>query len=132
MTERLPVLLFAVAMAAIPFIPGMPPFWIVLLDNIGLAALVAMGLVLLTGVGGLPSFGQAAFCGFGAYTTAVLTTAYGVSPWLTLPPSLLVSGIAAVPLGLGTVRLSRPYLPLCTPSRGLGLSYLFTQPEFLG
>jgi len=35
---------------AIPFIPGVPPFWIVLLDNIGLAALVAMGLVLLTGV----------------------------------------------------------------------------------
>ena len=78
-------------MAAIPFIPGMPPFWIVLLDNIGLAALVAMGLVLLTGVGGLTSFGQAAFCGFGAYTTAVLTTAYGLSPWLTLPLSLLVS-----------------------------------------
>ena len=79
-------------MAAIPFIPGMPPFWIVLLNNIGLAALVAMGLVLLTGVGGLTSFGQAAFCGFGAYTTAVLTTAYGMSPWLTLPLSLLVSG----------------------------------------
>ena len=91
MKERLPVLLFALAMAAIPLIPGMPPFWIVLLDNIGLSALVAMGLVLLTGVGGLTSFGQAAFCGFGAYTTAVLTTAYGLSPWLTLPLSLLVS-----------------------------------------
>ena len=93
MRERLPILLFALVMAAIPFIPGMPPFWIVLLDNIGLSALVAMGLVLLTGVGGLTSFGQAAFCGFGAYTTAVLTTAYGLSPWLTLPLSLLVSGL---------------------------------------
>src|ERR1700676_3762800 len=95
-----PIIVFAVAMAAIPFIPGVPPFWIVLLDNIGLSALVAMGLVLLTGVGGLTSFGQAAFCGFGAYTTAVLTTAYGVSPWLTLPLALLVSGVAAVVLGL--------------------------------
>src|ERR1700694_4698696 len=94
MRERLPVILFAAIMAAIPFISRMPPFSIVLLDNIGLAALVAMGLVLLTGVGGLTSFGQAAFCGFGAYTTAVLTTAYGVSPWLTLPLSLLVSGPA--------------------------------------
>ena len=92
MPQRLPVIAFALVMAAIPFIPGLPPFWIVILDNIGLAALVAMGLVLLTGVGGLTSFGQAAFCGFGAYTTAVLTTAYGVSPWLTLPLSLLVSG----------------------------------------
>jgi ABC-type branched-subunit amino acid transport system ATPase component/ABC-type branched-subunit amino acid transport system permease subunit len=132
MTQRLPIIVFALVMAAIPFIPGMPPFWIVLLDNIGLSALVAMGLVLLTGVGGLTSFGQAAFCGFGAYTTAVLTTAYGMSPWLTLPLSLLVSGIAAVALGLVTVRLSGHYLPLGTIAWGIGLFYLFSKLEFLG
>ena len=132
MAERLPVVVFTLVMAAIPFIPGIPPFWIVLLDNIGLAALVAMGLVLLTGVGGLTSFGQAAFCGFGAYTTAVLTTAYGLSPWLTLPLSLIVSGIAAVALGLITVRLSGHYLPLGTIAWGLGLFYLFSKLEFLG
>src|SRR6201995_5091960 len=132
MRERWPVLLFACVMLAVPLIPGMPPFWIVLLDNIGLSALVAMGLVLLTGVGGLTSFGQAAFCGFGAYTTAVLTTAYGVSPWLTLPASLMVSGLAAVLLGLVTVRLSGHYLPLGTIAWGLGLFYLFSKLEFLG
>jgi ABC-type branched-subunit amino acid transport system ATPase component/ABC-type branched-subunit amino acid transport system permease subunit len=132
MRERRPIIVFALVMAAIPFVPGMPPFWIVLLDNIGLAALVAMGLVLLTGVGGLTSFGQAAFCGFGAYTTAVLTTAYGVSPWLTLPMSLIVSGAAAVLLGLVTVRLSGHYLPLGTIAWGLGLFYLFGKLEFLG
>src|SRR6201987_999464 len=132
MKERLPILLFALAMAARPLIPGMPPFWIVLLDNIGLAALVAMGLVLLTGVGGLTSFGQAAFCGFGAYTTAVLTTAFCLSPWRALPASLLVSGIAAVLLGLVTVRLSGHYLPLGTIAWGLGLFYLFSKLEFLG
>ena len=133
MAQRLlPISVFALLMAAIPFIPGMPPFWIVLLNNIGLAALVAMGLVLLTGVGGLTSFGQAAFCGFGAYTTAVLTTAYGVSPWLTLPLSLLVSGGAAVLLGLVTVRLSGHYLPLGTIAWGIGLFYLFSKLEFLG
>jgi ABC-type branched-subunit amino acid transport system ATPase component/ABC-type branched-subunit amino acid transport system permease subunit len=132
MRERLPIIVFSAVMAAIPFVPSMPPFWIVLLDNIGLAALVAMGLVLLTGVGGLTSFGQAAFCGFGAYTTAVLTTAYGVSPWLTLPLSLLVSGLAAVLLGLVTVRLSGHYLPLGTIAWGLGLFYLFSKLEFLG
>jgi len=132
MNQRTPLIIFATVMAAIPFIPGVPPFWIVLLDNIGLAALVAMGLVLLTGVGGLTSFGQAAFCGFGAYTTAVLTTAYGVSPWLTLPLSLAVSGFAAVLLGLVTVRLSGHYLPLGTIAWGLGLFYLFSKLEFLG
>src|SRR5438270_6002210 len=132
MTQRLPVLIFAAVMAAIPHLPNMPPFWIVLLDNIGLSALVAMGLVLLTGVGGLTSFGQAAFCGFGAYTTAVLTTAYGFSPWLALPCALIVSGIAAVLLGLVTVRLSGHYLPLGTIAWGLGLFYLFSKLEFLG
>src|SRR5215472_15950819 len=132
MRQRWPVLLFACVMAAIPYLPGVPPFWIVLLDNIGLSALVAMGLVMLTGVGGLTSFGQAAFCGFGAYTTAVLTTAFGLSPWLALPASLLVSGIAAVLLGLVTVRLSGHYLPLGTIAWGLGLFYLFSKLEFLG
>ena len=133
MTQRLlPISIFAALMAVIPLIPGIPPFWIVLLNNIGLAALVAMGLVLLTGVGGLTSFGQAAFCGFGAYTTAVLSTAYGVSPWLTLPLSLLVSGGAAVLLGLVTVRLSGHYLPLGTIAWGIGLFYLFSKLEFLG
>ena len=132
MKQRTPLIIFAAVMAAIPFIPGVPPFWIVLLNNIGLAALVAMGLVLLTGVGGLTSFGQAAFCGFGAYTTAVLTTAYGFSPWLTLPLSLLVSGIAAVLLGIVTVRLSGHYLPLGTIAWGIGLFYLFSKLEFLG
>src|ERR1700754_1714014 len=132
MTSRWPLLVFAAAMAAIPLIPGVPPFWIVLPDNIGLAALVAMGLVLLTGVGGLTSFGQAAFCGFGAYNTAVLTTAYGFSPWLTLPLSLLVGGIASVLPGIVPGRLSGHYLPLGTIAWGIGLFYLFSKLEFLG
>src|SRR5260221_7376742 len=132
MPQRLPIILFALVMAAIPFIPGMPPFWIVLLNNIGLSALVAMGLVLLTGVGGLTSFGQAAFCVWGTYTGAVLTRAYGGSPWRTLRLSLLVSGIAGVALGLVTVRLSGHYLPLGTIAWGLGLFYLFSKLEFLG
>ncbi|MET0971703.1 MAG: branched-chain amino acid ABC transporter ATP-binding protein/permease, partial [Tardiphaga sp.] len=131
-SRLLPVLVFALVMIAIPFVPGMPPFWIVLLDNIGLSALVAMGLVLLTGVGGLTSFGQAAFCGFGAYTTAYLTTAHGLSPWLTLPLALIVSGMAAVLLGIITVRLSGHYLPLGTIAWGISLFYLFSKLEFLG
>jgi branched-chain amino acid transport system permease protein len=129
---RWPVILFALVMAAVPFVPGLPPFWLVLLDNAGLAALVAIGLVILTGVGGLTSFGQAAFCGFGAYTTAVLTTQYGWSPWMSLPASLLVSGGAAVLLGLVTVRLSGHYLPLGTIAWGISLYYIFSKVGFLG
>ena len=55
----------------------MPEFWITQLDYIGLYAMVVLGLVLLTGVAGLTSFGQAAFVGLGAYASAYVTTAHG-------------------------------------------------------
>ena len=61
-----------------------PQFWVTLGNYIGLYSIVALGLVLLTGVAGQTSFGQAAFVGLGAYTSAYLTTQYGTSPWLTL------------------------------------------------
>ena len=126
-----PVLITALFLAAIPQLP-LPSYVVTLMNNIGLASLVAIGLVLLTGVGGLTSFGQAAFCGFGAYTTAVLTTAYDVSPWLTLPIALIVGAAAALPLGLITVRLSGHYLPLGTIAWGIALYYLFGQLDILG
>ena len=44
----------------------LPEFTVVIMSYIGLYALVAAGLVMLTGVGGMTSFGQAAFVGLGA------------------------------------------------------------------
>ena len=127
------LLLAAIALVALaPVLPGVPPFWITLLSNIGLASLVTLGLVLLTGVGGLTSFGQAAFCGFAAYTSALLTTRYGFSPWLTLPIALSVTAFAAVVIGLITVRLSGHYLPLGTIAWGISIFYLFGRIEMLG
>jgi branched-chain amino acid transport system permease protein len=83
------VAIFLTLLALAPLV--LPEFTITLANYIGLYALVALGLVLLTGVGGLTSFGQAAFVGLGAYTTAVLTTSTALpalgwlanSPWLT-------------------------------------------------
>ena len=129
--HRYPGIAAVILLAVFPLLP-VPPFWITLANNIGLASLVTIGLVLLTGVGGLTSFGQAAFCGFGAYTTAVLTTAYGFSPWMTLPLSVLVGALVAFPLGLMTVRLSGHYLPLGTIAWGLAIYYLFGRIELLG
>ncbi len=129
---RLKFAIFAVLLALVPVIPGIPVFWITLLGNVGLASLVAMGLVLLTGVGGMTSFGQAAFCGFGAYASAVLSTRYGWNPWAALPVSLAVSGGMAVVLGLLTVRLSGHFLPLGTIAWGLSLYYLFGNLDILG
>jgi branched-chain amino acid transport system permease protein len=110
----------------------LPAYWITLGNYIGLYAIVALGLVLLTGVGGLTSFGQAAFVGLGAYATAWLSTAHGVSPWLALLVGLAVTAASALFIGAIMLRLSGHYLPLGTIAWGLSLYYLFGYTEFLG
>ncbi|MCP9628644.1 branched-chain amino acid ABC transporter ATP-binding protein/permease [Rhodopseudomonas palustris] len=122
----------AAAVLILPFTGLMPDYWITLFNYIGISSLVAIGLVLLTGVGGMTSFGQAAFVGFGAYTTGVLTVYYGISPWLTLPAALLVTMIAALLVGAITVRLSGHYLPLGTIAWGIAFYYLFGNLNWLG
>jgi branched-chain amino acid transport system permease protein len=107
-------------------------FAVTLANYIGLYSIVALGLVLLTGVGGLTSFGQAAFVGLGAYTTAYLTTAAGWSPWFTLIAGLVITGGVALVLGLLTLRLSGHYLPLGTIAWGISLYYLFGNLDWLG
>ncbi|MDD2610402.1 MAG: branched-chain amino acid ABC transporter ATP-binding protein/permease [Giesbergeria sp.] len=129
-TKKLQWLVFA-WFFLFPFLP-VPSFWVTLGNYIGLYSIAALGLVLLTGVGGLTSFGQAAFVGLGAYTTAYLSTTLGWSPWLGLPMGLLVSGAAALAIGAMTVRLSGHYLPLATIAWSLSLYYLFGTLEFLG
>jgi branched-chain amino acid transport system permease protein len=114
-----------------PALP-VPEFWITLSNYIGLYAIVALGLVLLTGVGGLTSFGQAAFVGIGAYATAYLSTTAGLSPWLGLLAGLLITVVAALAIGMITMRLSGHYLPLGTIAWGLSLFFLFGNLEFLG
>ena len=122
----------AAAILILPFTGLMPDYWITLFNYIGISSLVAIGLVLLTGVGGMTSFGQAAFVGFGAYTTGVLTVHLGISPWLTLPASLVVTMVAAGLIGAVTVRLSGHYLPLGTIAWGIAFFYLFGNVGWLG
>ncbi len=121
-----------VVLVVLPQIPQTPEFWITLMNYIGLASLVVLGLVLLTGVGGLTSFGQAAFVGIGAYMSGYLTTVYHLSPWLTLPAGLLATGLIALVTGLVTLRLSGHYLPLGTIAWGISLYFLFGNMDFLG
>ncbi len=109
-------LLFIIVMAALPLLPT-PEFWITLANYIGLYSIVALGLVLLTGVAGLTSFGQAAFVGLGAYATAYLTTQFGLSPWIGLAAGILITAGAAFFIGAITLRLSGHFLPLA-PSPG--------------
>ncbi|WP_371323986.1 branched-chain amino acid ABC transporter ATP-binding protein/permease [Dechloromonas sp. ZY10] len=130
MTRHLPLIVFVALLGAGPLL--LPEFTVTLLNYIGLYAIVAVGLVLLTGVGGLTSFGQAAFVGLGAYTTAWLTTVHGVSPWLTLLIGIALTAAVALCLGFITLRMGGHYLPLGTIAWGISLYFLFGNVEFLG
>ncbi len=137
--DRLVLGAFVALLLLVPAI--LSPYYVTLLNYIGLYAMVALGLVLLTGVGGLTSFGQAAFVGLGAYTTAALTTATdlpgwlawaGASPWLTLLVGLLLTAAVAVLIGSLTLKLSGHFLPLGTIAWGISLYFLFGTMESLG
>lgn len=110
----------------------LPEFYVTLLNYIGLYGLVALGLVLLTGVSGITSFGQAAFVGIGAYTTSVITVHLGWSPWVGLGAGLLLNLVLAALLGFVTLRLSGHYLPLGTICWSVSLYYIFGNMETLG
>ena len=127
---RTALLAFAAFLVTAPL--WLSEFYVTLMNYIGLATLVALGLVLLTGVAGLMSFGQQAFVGIGAYYTAWLTTAYGGSPWLGLAVGLALTGAVAAVLGVITMRLSGHYLPLCTIAWGIAVFFLFGNLEVLG
>jgi branched-chain amino acid transport system permease protein len=88
--------------------------YIIQLLNIAiLNAIVVIGLNFVTGWTGQINFGQAAFYGLGAYTTAIASKA-GL-PWITTPfLSALVVMAASLMLGLPTMRLRTYYLAMTT------------------
>ncbi|MCU0940638.1 MAG: branched-chain amino acid ABC transporter permease, partial [Burkholderiaceae bacterium] len=122
---------FAALMLALPLLP-VPDFWITQSIYVGLYSLVALGLVLLTGVAGLTSFGQAAFVGVGAYAAAWLATQSALPPLVTLAVGVGLAVFAALVLGLLTLRMSGHYLPLATICWGLALNYAMANAEGLG
>ncbi len=121
------------AIAAIATAPAwLGAYQLALLTYVGLSAIVALGLVVLTGNAGLSSFGQAAIVGIGAYVAAILTTQAGLSPWLTLPAALAVCGLGAWSGGVVMVRLSGHYLSLATIAFGAAMYFLFGGLEITG
>ncbi len=119
------------ATAALPLLPT-PNSWLTVADYAGVSAIVTLGLVVLTGFGGMTSFGQATFMAFGAYATALLTTQGGWSPWLALPVSLLAAGVGAVLIGALTLRLSGHYLAVATIAWSVSFFYLFGNLDAFG
>ena len=119
-----------VAVLVAPLLLG--TFVITLLNYIGISALVALGLVLLTGIGGMTSFGQAAFVGIAAYTTAWATVTHGLSPWIGLLLALVMTGLAGLAIGALTLRLDGHFLSLSTIAWGISIYFLFGNIAGLG
>jgi branched-chain amino acid transport system permease protein len=127
---RFVVALVVLALAAVPLY--LAPFSITLLNYIGVYAFVALGLVLMTGIGGMVSFGQASFMGVAAYATAWTSALMGYSPWLGLVLALASTGLVATVLGVATLRLQGHFLSLSTIAWGLALYFTIGNIAALG
>ena len=129
-TQTVLVAFVAIGFAATPLFAA--NFTVSLLNDIGIGALVALGLVMLTGIGGATSFGQAAFVGIASYATAWLTTVHHASPWLGLLFALSLTGLSALAIGMLTLRLGGHFLPLSTIAWGISIAMLFGNIDALG
>ncbi len=73
-----------------------------------------MGLNLTLGYAGQTSLAQAAFMGLGAYTTAILTTKYGVNWYAAFALSGLLTFAVGLLLGFPALRVRTHYLAFVT------------------
>ncbi len=94
-------------------------YYLSLLNFIGIHTLLVVGLNLLMGYAGQISLGHAAFYGLGAYTSGILTTTYGVNPWLALLLGLAVGSLTAFVIGIPALKLRGYYLAMATLGFGI-------------
>jgi branched-chain amino acid transport system permease protein len=123
LTVALGLLLLAVPIAA-QFLGQ--PFYVTLATRIAILALAATGLNIALGLGGLVSFGHAAFFGVGGYVAGILAVhAFDGTPLLFGLPgtksmpviwlsALLLAGLAALPIGAISLRTSGVYFIMIT------------------
>ncbi len=93
----------------------------------GIFSLVSIGLSLLMGYAGQISLAQAAFFGIGAYTSGILTTKFGINPWLAIPVGMAACGVVAWLVGLPTLRLKGHYLAMATLGFGVIVNIILAE-----
>ena len=123
--------ILAALLLAMPFaaLAMNEPFYITLATRMAILALAAVGLNLALGLGGLVSFGHAAFFGIGGYAAGILSThALNMQPLLTWPfevassdqmlivwiVAVVVSGLVALAIGAISLRTSGVYFIMIT------------------
>ncbi len=98
---------------AVPFLVD-NPYYLGVLVFTALNCLTCIGLSLLMGYAGQISLGHAAFIALGAYSSALLTTLAGWSPWAAMGAGAVISAVVAVIVGVPSLRLKGHYLAMAT------------------
>lgn len=99
---RMAALVGLAVLIALPAV--VPPYFLHLLIQILIWAFIYTAWSLM-GRFGFVSFGHGAFMGVGAYVPALLWSYYGVTPWIGIPISLVLSALLAVVIGYPCFRL---------------------------
>lgn len=107
-----PLIIIAVILAGLPVLVR-DPYWLHIYIMTCLNVCLAVSLRVLWNVG-LLSCGHAAFMGIGAYTSALLSTGIGLTPWLSIPIGGGVAVLIALALGFPALRLTGIYFVLVT------------------
>jgi branched-chain amino acid transport system permease protein len=110
--EHVRLVLALAVVVALPFYAS--PFWLNVLDQIGIAIIGAIGLNILVGYTGQISLGQGGFLAVGAYTAGVVATKSDLSPLVGIPAAVLVTAAVGAFFGLPALRLKGLYLAIAT------------------
>jgi len=133
MTRRLIAFAPLIALLAAALLPLLlQTYQVTVITYVMIAAVACIGLVLMTGIVGMVSFGHAAFVGLGAYVSGYLSAQLELSPWLGLAGAIVAAGVAAALIGAITVRMSGHYLALSTLCFGISFYFLVGNSELLG
>lgn len=111
-SARLIVMLGLGLLALLPLVGD--SFIQVLITDIAIFCLFAASLHFLLGLGGLVSFGHAAYFGGGAYAAALLVTYAGTPMELALILAPLAAGLTAIIFGWVCLRLTGVYFAMLT------------------
>lgn len=117
-TRRIRLAGAVVVLLALPFVAT--PFLLDLANQVLLASIGALALMLLTGFAGLISLGSAGLLAAGAYTVGVLVREIGAPFWVTLPAAAAIGACLGLVFGLPSLRLRGLYLAIST----LGLHFV--------
>jgi branched-chain amino acid transport system permease protein len=126
-SRLLGLLLLATVVFALPLLFPKNYFVTVVGIAVGFHVILAVSLNLLVGYAGQISLGHAAFFGLGAYSSAILTTAYGLSPWLGMLAGLAVVFVVASLIARPILRLKGHYLAMATLGFGIIVHIVMVQ-----